>query len=281
MLTGESNETVGLTLSNATGGAALGSQNTATLNIAEDADIPVNHGTLQFSAPMFIANETDARATITVTRTGGSSGAVAATVSTGGGTAVPGIDYTATTRVLSWTDGDTAPKTVTIPLLDDNLTGEGNATVRLTLSNAIGGAALGFQSTATLTLAEDTDTAGNHGIIQFSAATFSANETDRTATITVTRTGGSSGAAKTAVYTFYGTAEPGGDYTTTLRTIVWADGETGPKTIPIPLLDDQISGEGNETVGLILTGVRGATLGPQNTATLTLTEDTDTAVLPS
>jgi hypothetical protein len=276
MLTGESNETVGLTLSNATGGATLGSQNTATLNIAEDADIPVNHGTLQFSAPMFIANETDATATITVTRTGGSSGAVTATVSTGGGTAVPGIDYTATTRVLSWTDGDTAPKTVTIGLLDDNLIGEGNATGGLTLSGATGGAALGSQSTATLTLAEDNDTAGDHGIIQFSSATFSANETDRTATITVTRSGGGSGAAKTGVYTFGGTAVAGGDYTTTLRVVVWADGETGPKTVTIPLLDDNLPGEDNATVGLILTGARGATLGPQSTATLTLAEDTDT-----
>src|SRR5262249_27733151 len=45
-------------------------------------------------------------------------------------------------------------KTVTIPIRDDGRA-EGNETVNLTLSNATGGAALGFQKTAVLTITDD------------------------------------------------------------------------------------------------------------------------------
>src|SRR4030095_14765919 len=110
--------------------------------------------TLQFSAASYSVAENGGNATITITRTGGSVGAVGVTVATSNGTAAAGSDYTATTQTVSFANGDTADKTVTIPILDDTLV-EGNETVNLSLSNPTGGATLGSPSTAVLTITDN------------------------------------------------------------------------------------------------------------------------------
>ena len=85
-------------------------------------------GTLQLSAASYSVNENGGSATITVTRSGPSTGAVGVTLTTSNGTATAGSDYTAVTQTVSFANGDTANKTVTIPILDDTLL-EGNETV--------------------------------------------------------------------------------------------------------------------------------------------------------
>jgi hypothetical protein len=106
-------------------------------------------GTLQFSAPLFTVQENGGSAVIIVTRTGGNFGAVSVQFSTSNGTAVAGVDFTATTRTVSFADGDLTPKTVTVPILADPLA-EPTETVGLTLSNPTGGATLGMPATAFL-----------------------------------------------------------------------------------------------------------------------------------
>ncbi|HQU41918.1 MAG TPA: DUF4214 domain-containing protein, partial [Pirellulales bacterium] len=128
-----------------------------TLTVQATVAIP---GSLEFSAATFNANETAPTATITVTRSGGSAGAVSVTFATSNGTALAGTDYTTTSQTVSWAAGDTTNKTVTIPLIDDNATGESNQTVDLALSAPSGGATLGPQSTATLNIGEDNDVPG-------------------------------------------------------------------------------------------------------------------------
>ena len=101
-------------------------------------------GTLQFSAATYSVNENGGSVTITVTRTGGSNGAVGVSYATSNGTATAGSDYTATSGTLSWANGDTANKTFSVPIIDDSVY-EGNETVNLTLSSPTGGATLGLQ----------------------------------------------------------------------------------------------------------------------------------------
>src|SRR5262249_27440640 len=98
--------------------------------------------------------ETGGTAVITVTRAVGDVGAVSATFSTDGGTALPGVDFVPVTQTVTFADGDLAPKFIFIPILDDGLMNEPNATLGLTLSNPAGGATLGTPSTATLTIIE-------------------------------------------------------------------------------------------------------------------------------
>ncbi|MGH7138498.1 MAG: peptidylprolyl isomerase, partial [Pirellulales bacterium] len=118
---------------------------TATANFGEKVEN--RPGTLAFSAATYNANETDSSATIIIDRTGGGTGAVSVTVTTSNGTATAGTDYTATSQTVNWPDGDMTPKTVSIPLLDDNATGESAQTVNLALSNATGGATIATQGT--------------------------------------------------------------------------------------------------------------------------------------
>jgi hypothetical protein len=146
-----------------TGALTPNGANAGTINAAGDqpvafASIPVanvlnGHGSLQFSAATFTANENGSSATITVTRTGGASGAVSVQFTATAGTAAPGQNFTPTTQTVTFADDDTTPKTITVPILDDQVV-TSNLTVNLALSNPTGGANLGTPSTAVLTILE-------------------------------------------------------------------------------------------------------------------------------
>jgi len=235
-------------------------------------------GTLQFSSATYSVNENGANASITVTRTGGSSGAVGASFSTSNGTATAGSDYTTTTQTVSFADGDTANKTVTIPILDDT-TFEGNETVNLALTSPSGGATLGSPSTAVLTITDDESAPA--GTLQFSSVTYSVNENSGNATITVTRTGGSAGAVGVTFSTSNGTASAGSDYTTTNQTVTFNDGDVTDKAIIVPITDDTAFEE-NETVNLTLSSpTGGATLGNPSAAVLTISDNEAPNPVPS
>jgi Calx-beta domain len=264
----EGNETINLSLTNPTGSShvTLGTQNTAILNIV-DNDIP---GTLQFSSPTFSVNENGTPiAAVTVTRTGGSTGAVSATVNLSNGTALAPGDYTNAPILVNFANGDTAAKTVTIPIVNDTLV-EGNETVNLSLGSPTGGATIGAQNAATLTIV-DNDIPGT---LQFSAPTFSVNE-DGTpiAAVTVTRTGGSAGAVSATVNLTDGSAIAPGDYNNSAIAVNFASGDSAPKTVTIPIVNDTLV-EGNETVNLSLgSPTGGATIGTQSTATLNIVDN--------
>ncbi|MEG5138490.1 MULTISPECIES: beta strand repeat-containing protein [unclassified Microcoleus] len=230
-----------------------------------------NPPSLQFSAPTFSVNENGtAVAAVTVTRTGGSAGAVSATVNLTNGTATAPGDYNNAAIPVNFADGDTAPKTITIPIVDDTLV-EGNETVNLTLASPTGGATIGTQGTASLSIV-DNDTLPV-GTLQFSAPTFSVNE-DGTpvAAVTVTRTGSSTAAASATVNLTNGTATAPADYANTAIPVNFAAGDSAPKTIVVPIVDDTLV-EGNETVNLSLTNPTGATIGTQGTASLSIVDN--------
>ena len=246
---------------------------------------PFTGTTLQFSAATYSVGENAGNAAVTVTRTGGSSGAVSVSFATSNGTATAPGDYTAVSpnpTVISFADGQTA-KTVNIPILND-ISAEANETVNLTLSNPSQTAKLGTPSTAVLTITDDdVAPAPPAGTFQFSAPTYSVGENAENAgnaAVTVTRTEGSSGAVSVSFATSNGTATASVDYTAVSPNppISFADGQTA-KTVNIPILNDTTAEE-NETVNLTLSSpTGGATLGTPSTAVLTIT-DNDVAPAP-
>ncbi|MGB5052107.1 MAG: FG-GAP-like repeat-containing protein, partial [Caldilineaceae bacterium] len=117
-------------------------------------------GEIQFSSPTYSQPEGDAGptlATITVSRTGGDAGEVGATYTTSAGPlATAGTDYNTATGFVFWQDGETADKTFTVTINGDE-EDELDEIVDLTLTFPTGGATLGFQSNAVLTIQDDDD----------------------------------------------------------------------------------------------------------------------------
>ncbi|MFM6367299.1 MAG: Calx-beta domain-containing protein, partial [Dolichospermum sp.] len=148
-------------------------------------------GILAFSSATYSVNEDGTPITaITVTRTEGSYGAASVILTSTDGTANAVIDYTNTPITVNFAAGETS-KTVTIPIIDDNVY-EPTETVNLTLSNPTGGATLGTQKTAILNIVDNDAVPGT---IQFSNADYSVNENGTPVTaVTLTRTNGSDGA---------------------------------------------------------------------------------------
>ncbi len=150
----EAAETINVSLSNPGGGAGLGSPSTTTVTINDNDEPPVNQpGTLSFTAASTQVGEASGSATIQVARAQGNDGAVSVDYTTADGSAQAGSDYNATNGTLAWTDGDSANKSFTVPILDDSEE-EGDETINVMLSSQTGGAALGTSS-ATLTIQDD------------------------------------------------------------------------------------------------------------------------------
>jgi Calx-beta domain/Beta-propeller repeat len=152
-------ETVSLTLASASCLSDVGAQATAVLTINDAAAPPPSPGTLQLSAATYVAGEGAGNASITITRTGGTDGAVSVRLRTSDGTASAGADYTAADVVVTFADGDAAPKTVNMAILQDT-SDEPDETVNLALSAPTGGATLGAQTSAVLTITDDDPTPG-------------------------------------------------------------------------------------------------------------------------
>lgn len=90
----------------------------------------------------------------TVTRTAGSTGPVSVGWQTADGSAVAGTDYVAASGTLSWTDGDTAAKTITVTSLNNPVIGPGK-TFQVLLQNPTFGATFGGPVAAVAYLEEN------------------------------------------------------------------------------------------------------------------------------
>ena len=267
----EPNETVNLSLSNPTGGATLGTS-TAILTITSDDA----YGVLEFNATSYTVNETDGTVNnvIGVQRVNGSSGTVSVDVSdlgTGSATG-SGTDYIFTSpTTLTWGDGDTSVKYVTITLVNDTAV-EGTETVNLSLGNVSGGASIGSPSTSTVEIADD-DAPAAAGELQFDSTSYSVTESGVAATITVNRINGSSGAVGVSYASSDGSAIAGSDYTAVSGTLTWADGDTAAKTFTVPIINDA-NVESTEALNLALSNpTGGAVLASPSSATLTIFDD--------
>ena len=120
-------------------------------------------GTLQFSGGTYAADKSDHFAQVSLSRLNGGLGVVQVECQTADGTARAGQDYVPLVARAAWADGEMGAKTVSIPVIDDDLLVEPAKTVFLSLANATGGASIGTLSNATLTLTANTKP--NNGLI--------------------------------------------------------------------------------------------------------------------
>src|SRR5256714_4921348 len=213
------------------------------------------HGLIQFSAPTYVANEGSPSVIIRVKRTDGGVGAVSVHYATSNGTATAGSDYTATSGDLNWADGDTSDRTFTIPITDDG-TYEGDETVNIALTNATGGAQIGPQGTAGLTII-DNDAAPAFSIDDVTHDEGDAGTTSYT--FTVTKTGTTDLISTVDFATADSTATTvDGDYVATNGTLTFAPGDT-TKQFTV-LVNGDTKFENDETFVANLTNPTNATI---------------------
>ncbi len=108
---------------------------------------------LQFLSQKYSVSENSGGIRIYVSRTGGSSGVASVNYNTSDGTASAGSDYTQTSGMLLWTDGDTQDKYIDIAIIKDGIN-ENNETFTVSLKNAIG-ANIGSPNQATITITDN------------------------------------------------------------------------------------------------------------------------------
>lgn len=114
-------------------------------------------GEISFVSNNFSVFEGQGPARIRLIRSQGSEGATSVTLSSSGGSATPGVDYTSVNQTVNWADGESGVQIVQIPVVDDGIEESGNETVRLTLSNVTGSAAIPGSSSATLNILDPRD----------------------------------------------------------------------------------------------------------------------------
>jgi uncharacterized delta-60 repeat protein len=225
------NLTVDLALANPSAPAALGDQTNAVLTIIN------TDSTISFGSPVYQIPENipTAVATIDIVRAGGlQDTSTVGFATTTNGTAISGTDYTPTNAVLTFNPGDVS-KTIQVPVIN-NPAPQGDRTVGMVISNVLN-STIASPSNAVLTIK---DTTFSPGRLQFAATNYVANEGDGTASITVIRTGGSSGSVSAFYYTTPITATPGVNYISVSNNLTFSDGQTN-RTFTVPLIDNSLS----------------------------------------
>ncbi len=268
------NKTFTVALSSPSAGATISSPGSASVTITGDAAPTV--GSLELSASSYTAAQSAGSVTVTVNRTGGSAGAVTVAYATANGTAVAGTDYTAASGTLQWADGDSSAKNFSVPV--SNATPfAGSRSFSITLSAPTGGATLGSPSRATATITGGAASAA--GSLQLSASSYNVAQSGGSVTVTVNRTGGSTGAVTVAYATANGTAVAGTDYTAASGTLQWAAGDAASKTFSVTVSNaTAFSGSRSFTVALS-NPAGGANLSAPSTANVTITGSIAAATL--
>ncbi|HYW73009.1 MAG TPA: Calx-beta domain-containing protein, partial [Pyrinomonadaceae bacterium] len=257
----ESTETFFVNLTNANNASIAKAQGTGTIT---DNDSPTQS---QLSIDDITTTEGDSgttNAVFTVTLTPSSNQTVSVDYFTPDVTATAGTDYQFVSGTLTFNPGTTT-RSVTIPIKGDTVL-EPTETFFVNLSNANNAGISKAQGAGTI---NDNDAAG---VFQFSSATLVAPESSGSATLTITRTGDTSGAASINFETSDNTAQQKNDYTFGSGTVRFGPGETS-KSISVLLIND-VYAEGNETLQVSLSNPSGSFIvGNPGTAIVTIVDD--------
>lgn len=281
---GEGNETFKVTLSEPTGGAGLATNASATVTILDDekpgplvssssssssstggGTAVAGAGEVEFAALTYAGQENDGSVTITLRRVNGSQGSVTVNYGTSDATAKSNTDYTAATGTVTFSGGETT-QSFTVSL-KDNSNVEGNRKFNVALNTPSGGAILGTQKTAVVTIVDDENGSTGSGTLSFTTSTFWGSK-GQLATVTVQRLGSAKGTTSVNYATSDMSAISNTDYTPTSGTLTFLPGET-QKVFRVQISSNAKS---ERQISLLLSNVTGtAQLASDNTnATLTV-----------
>ncbi|MEI7706310.1 MAG: LamG-like jellyroll fold domain-containing protein, partial [Deltaproteobacteria bacterium] len=197
-----------------------------------------------------------------------------------------------------WINGEVAAATTGLPatIAKRSLAGAIGARLQQDAFNATGGATdvadffrgkldeirlyeRTLDSAAVLDLYKAGVTVTPGGTILLSASTASIAENAGAVTLNVRRRLGTTGNATVNFATSDGTAAAGSDYTAVSGTLAWTDGDSGNKTITVPILDNLVY-TGNRAFTVTLSSPAGALLGTPSGTAVTIVENEPTNTAP-
>jgi len=256
-----------IALSNAGSGSVIGTPATATITVNGSA--VAAPGTLALSASSYTVAQTAGSLTVSVSRTGGSGGAISVQYATVDGTARAGSDYSSSIGTVAWASGDSSAKTFTVPISSATpFSGSRSFTIRL--SNAGGGATQGSPDTTSVTI-NGSAVAGAPGSFALTASTYTVAQDGGLVKVTVNRASGSTGAVSIRYATANGSARSGADYNGKSGVLNWASGDATPRTFSIAIRTTApYTGSRSFTVSLS-NPTGGALQGAPQSATVTIT----------
>lgn len=246
----------------ASGTIIIGDINSGLYMLKNETLSSIN-GTLTITTPSVSAQEGQ-NVTVTVSRTGGGTGAVSVQLDLLHGSS-DASDVTVGSQTLSWAAGDTQDKSLSIALNTDGAT-EDLELLLVRLKNPQGGATLNYPDTAHVRIAE----AGATTRLRLLSSTVAVDDVRAKAFITVTRQGSVSGAASVNFATVPNANFTG--FTAQQGTLNWADGDGAAKTITVVIDPTRLQSGQSGSFDVQLTATGNANLEADNgsvVATLT------------
>lgn len=238
--------------------------NWMNVSMTSTAPMPV----IQLNATGYRISENAGILYVNVTRTNDFIGTVGVTLTTVPGTATSPSDYTAITTPVTFVAGQMSNLTA-ISINCDHLYSQCDDQFIIQISDPAGGATLGLNQSATVTLTE-TDPAP---VLNFSAVSYNFSDNQSVATITVNRLNDAVNPVTVQYNTSNGTAWSGSNYTATNGTLTFNQSEMS-HTIQVPILGSQGS---NVTFNVTLSNSTGdAILGTPNGVVVTIVKTTYT-----
>jgi hypothetical protein len=239
----------------------FGGISSTTVTIVDD-----DASTVNFSSANYSISENAGVATITLLRTGSTSGSTTVNVVTVGGTATPDVDYVSTARSVTFNAGDTAA-TFQVPIIDDQQV-EGTEFFSISLAaRANSGAVIGATGTTRVDIIDDEGA----NTVEFLGTDFSVLEDDAALITVRLNRRGDTGSVTVNYFTTTGSANANTDYTPVSGTLTFAPGET-IKTFLVPTTPDNLL-ENTETVGVVLANPTNAFLGANSAAVLSIIDE--------
>jgi uncharacterized repeat protein (TIGR01451 family) len=225
-----------LVMTDATG-AALGFPSSAVVTITDSQPAPV--GTIKFkSVSPNPVSESGGFVTVEVERVDGTSKALSVTYATSNGSAIAGVNYTATSGTLIWAEGELGTKSFRIPIRSDGVYTPDMLDFGIAIAPANADTTITGPTAETIGIVNTTQLSN----VGFTPANYQVLEDAGSVTLTLTRTiqtlpDGTIPAISVDFATANGTAVAGVDYTAASGTINWAAGDVSPKTITISVID--------------------------------------------
>lgn len=209
-------------------------------------------------------NSNSTNATFTVTLSNAIGTPVSVDFFTSNGTAMEPSDYTAVNGTVTFAPGQTT-RTINVAVNGDTQV-EPNQTFFVNLANPTNADIVDGQGTGTI---NDDDSVN---VFQFSTVGTSVSENAGSVTLTVTRTGDTSGVGSVKFETSDATAKQRSDYTFGYGTIQFGPGESS-KELNV-LITNDVNVESAETFQVVLSNPSGSSsIGSPGAATITINDD--------